>query len=223
MGTVYCGPYADAIGYDDHEGYAARILPDGTETGTWTYETREFRGYRAHCACGWRGTAIHPATDAGEDAALDDWDRDHLRPLIQEEARRHVVTADVLLDVIHQLRTSAYERAPTRSRNAVAASSTPPSWSNTSWPTSHGRRRADDRPSRRAGRGAELLNDVRAALTTYVVLPSPQAADAVTLWIAATHAQPAWAHAPRLVIRGRRSGAGSRACSTSWKRPVIAR
>jgi hypothetical protein len=107
MGTVYCGPYADAIGYDDHEGYAARILPDGTETGTWTYETREFRGCRAHCACGWRGTATHPATDADEDAALDDWDRDHLRPLIQEEARRHVVTADVLLDVIHKLRTSA--------------------------------------------------------------------------------------------------------------------
>lgn len=51
------------------------------------------------------------------------------------------------------------------------------------------------------GQGAALLDAVRAALTTYVVLPSPQAADAVTLWIAATHAQPAWAHAPRLVIR----------------------
>nr|WP_246331388.1 DUF3631 domain-containing protein [Saccharopolyspora hordei] len=32
-------------------------------------------------------------------------------------------------------------------------------------------------------------------------MPSPQATDAVVLWIAATHAQPAWAHAPRLVIR----------------------
>jgi hypothetical protein len=51
-------------------------------------------------------------------------------------------------------------------------------------------------------RGTELLDAVHAALTKYVVLPSPQAADAVTLWIAATHAQPAWAHAPRLVIRG---------------------
>jgi hypothetical protein len=50
--------------------------------------------------------------------------------------------------------------------------------------------------------GAALLDVVRAALTRYVVLPTPQAADAVTLWIAATHAQPAWAHAPRLVIRG---------------------
>src|SRR3954464_265168 len=51
-------------------------------------------------------------------------------------------------------------------------------------------------------RGAELLDALRAAVTKFVVLPSPQAADAVTLWIAATHAQPPWAHAPRLVIRG---------------------
>lgn len=50
--------------------------------------------------------------------------------------------------------------------------------------------------------GAQLLDQLRAALTRYVILPSPEAADAVTLWIAATHAQPAWAHAPRLVIRG---------------------
>jgi hypothetical protein len=50
--------------------------------------------------------------------------------------------------------------------------------------------------------GAGLLDAVRTALTTFVVLPTPQAADAVTLWIAATHGQPAWAHAPRLVIRG---------------------
>ncbi|MBO2456566.1 DUF3631 domain-containing protein [Actinomadura violacea] len=49
--------------------------------------------------------------------------------------------------------------------------------------------------------GAALLDALRAALTRYVILPSPQAADAVTLWIAATHAQPAWPHAPRLVIR----------------------
>jgi hypothetical protein len=49
--------------------------------------------------------------------------------------------------------------------------------------------------------GAELLDVTRAAITRYVSLPSPEAADAVVLWIAATHAQPAWAHAPRLVIR----------------------
>jgi hypothetical protein len=48
--------------------------------------------------------------------------------------------------------------------------------------------------------GARLLAELRAALTRYVVLPSPQAADAVTLWTAATHAQPAWEHAPRLAV-----------------------
>ncbi|WP_289007932.1 DUF3631 domain-containing protein [uncultured Thermomonospora sp.] len=50
-------------------------------------------------------------------------------------------------------------------------------------------------------KGAALLDALVAALNRYVVLPSAQAADAVALWIAATHAQPAWAHAPRLVIR----------------------
>ena len=49
--------------------------------------------------------------------------------------------------------------------------------------------------------GAELLDQVRAAMSRYVVLPSPEALDAVVLWIAATHAQPSWACAPRLVIR----------------------
>ncbi len=48
----------------------------------------------------------------------------------------------------------------------------------------------------------EILDRLRAALCRYVVLPSGEAADAVTLWIAASHVQPAWEHAPRLVIRG---------------------
>jgi hypothetical protein len=49
--------------------------------------------------------------------------------------------------------------------------------------------------------GAVTLDQLRAILTRYVILPSPEATIAVTLWIAATHAQAAWAHAPRLVIR----------------------
>jgi hypothetical protein len=49
--------------------------------------------------------------------------------------------------------------------------------------------------------GAELLDDVHAALTRYVILPSPEAADAVALWIAATHTLPAFQHAPRLAIK----------------------
>lgn len=50
--------------------------------------------------------------------------------------------------------------------------------------------------------GAAILDALHEAIRRYVVLPTPEAADAVTLWIAATHAQPAWAHAPRLVILG---------------------
>ncbi len=49
--------------------------------------------------------------------------------------------------------------------------------------------------------GTAILDRLHAALTKYVILPSPEALDAVVLWIAASHAQPAWAHAPRLVIR----------------------
>lgn len=49
--------------------------------------------------------------------------------------------------------------------------------------------------------GELLLNEVREALARYVVLPNEHAATGVVLWIAATHAVPAWAHAARLVIR----------------------
>jgi hypothetical protein len=49
--------------------------------------------------------------------------------------------------------------------------------------------------------GAALLAELAAALTRYVILPGPDATVAVALWIAATHAQAAWQHAPRLVIR----------------------
>jgi hypothetical protein len=56
-------------------------------------------------------------------------------------------------------------------------------------------------PAQPARDGAALLDALLAALVRYVILPDRHAADAVALWIAATHAQPAWAHAPRLVIR----------------------
>ncbi len=49
--------------------------------------------------------------------------------------------------------------------------------------------------------GARILDAIRATLLRFVVLPTDAAADAVVLWIAATHAQLCWACAPRLVIR----------------------
>jgi hypothetical protein len=48
--------------------------------------------------------------------------------------------------------------------------------------------------------GAALLAELHGMLIRYVVFPSPEAADAVTLWVAASHAQPAWEHAPRLAV-----------------------
>ncbi len=46
--------------------------------------------------------------------------------------------------------------------------------------------------------GAQLLGELHDAFGRYVVFPSPEAHDAVVLWCAATHGQPAWEHAPRL-------------------------
>jgi hypothetical protein len=48
--------------------------------------------------------------------------------------------------------------------------------------------------------GAQLLGELCDALTRYVAFPSTEAADAVALWIAATHGQPAFEHATRLAI-----------------------
>jgi hypothetical protein len=106
MGISYYGPFAEQIDADRHEGYAARILPDGTETGTWTYETRAFTGYRAHCDCGWRDTTTYAPTDQGEDLAYEAWDRNHLRPLIDAEAQRHAVPSSTLLNLVRNLRRS---------------------------------------------------------------------------------------------------------------------
>ncbi|MEU9111185.1 DUF3631 domain-containing protein [Streptomyces sp. NPDC048483] len=50
--------------------------------------------------------------------------------------------------------------------------------------------------------GAGLLDELRALLARFVIFPSEQALDAVTLWVAATHLQPAWQHAPRLAVVG---------------------
>jgi hypothetical protein len=43
-------------------------------------------------------------------------------------------------------------------------------------------------PTAPAVDGARLLGELRQAFTRYVIFPSPHAADAVTLWTAASHA-----------------------------------
>jgi hypothetical protein len=87
-------------GLDGHEGYAAQRQPDGTLTGPGgTAETAGFTAYVAACACsssryrpgagysqgryytGWYGGTTHPPTEAGHEAALEEWERVHARPL----------------------------------------------------------------------------------------------------------------------------------------------
>jgi len=77
VGTIREGLY-------DHEGYAARKLPDGTLTSAWTQATPRFVAYVGACECGWAADAEHPPTPDGEVAALDDW-VDHAD---QQEAAR---------------------------------------------------------------------------------------------------------------------------------------
>ncbi|MBU3749820.1 MAG: DUF3631 domain-containing protein [Mycobacterium sp.] len=48
--------------------------------------------------------------------------------------------------------------------------------------------------------GAQVLDELRETLTRYVVFMDGHTAAAVTLWIATTHALPAFEHAPRLVL-----------------------
>ncbi|MFD8449848.1 DUF3631 domain-containing protein [Streptomyces coelicoflavus] len=50
--------------------------------------------------------------------------------------------------------------------------------------------------------GEAVLNELRAQIAKFVILPTPEALNAVTLWVAATHLQPAWQHAPRLAVVG---------------------
>ncbi|GAA2656289.1 hypothetical protein GCM10009864_22790 [Streptomyces lunalinharesii] len=59
-----------------------------------------------------------------------------------------------------------------------------------------------------AGDGVVLLDELRAAIGKYVVLPSQEALTAVTLWVAATHIQTALQHAPRLAVISATKGCG---------------
>ena len=72
----------------DHEGYAARRLPDGTLTGTWTHATREFEAFVAACGCGWHGHLDYPPTQDGEELAVKQWRSQHAEPLLARQAER---------------------------------------------------------------------------------------------------------------------------------------
>ncbi|MFJ5608221.1 DUF3631 domain-containing protein [Streptomyces sp. NPDC093221] len=57
-------------------------------------------------------------------------------------------------------------------------------------------------PDAAPNEGDELLRRLRALIARFVVLPSEAALDATTLWVAASHLQAAWQHAPRLAVVG---------------------
>lgn len=57
-------------------------------------------------------------------------------------------------------------------------------------------------PDTEATEGAELLAQLKARIGRFVILPSEEALDATTLWVAATHLQRSWQHAPRLAVVG---------------------
>src|SRR5205823_4585442 len=69
---------------EDHEGYAARRLPDGTLTASWSAASSGFVGYVAACSCGWAGQHEHGPAEAGREAAEREWKAEHASPLVAE-------------------------------------------------------------------------------------------------------------------------------------------
>jgi hypothetical protein len=74
---------------DDHEGYALGRLADGTLTGAWTHGVGDFTAYVAGCACGWHSRHQHPPTADGEEAAYQQWEREHAVVELARQATRH--------------------------------------------------------------------------------------------------------------------------------------
>ena len=76
-------------GLDDHEGYVLWRLADGRLTHAWTNDNRrQLTGYVADCECGWRSHRAHPPTDQGEEAAREEWVREHAIPELGRQAQQ---------------------------------------------------------------------------------------------------------------------------------------
>ncbi|HZD13722.1 MAG TPA: hypothetical protein VE196_01010 [Pseudonocardiaceae bacterium] len=101
MGTILESYGDDACG---HEGYAAQVLDDGSLSSTYSDDTRPRMVGQvvAACGCGWTGTTRYTEpegyAEVAEDLALDDWERDHARPVLEglravrELAESHATT-----------------------------------------------------------------------------------------------------------------------------------
>jgi hypothetical protein len=74
---------------DDHEGYVLWRLADGTLTAAWTSDNRrQVTAYVAECECGWRSRREHPPNEQGDEAARDEWVREHAVPELARQATR---------------------------------------------------------------------------------------------------------------------------------------
>jgi hypothetical protein len=67
---------------EDHEGYAARRLPDDTLTSTWTRDTAAFDANSGACTCGWTSTDQQQPTEAGRTPADEKSEHAHARALL---------------------------------------------------------------------------------------------------------------------------------------------
>lgn len=108
---------------EDHEGYAARRLSDGTLTSTWTLDTGAFEAYVGACSCGWSGTDAHPPTDDGRTAAEDQWEHAHARPLLDAAVPARIS------DLVDNLQEETAELADHRPLAARAVAERLAAWS----------------------------------------------------------------------------------------------
>jgi hypothetical protein len=74
---------------DGHEGYVLWRLRDGTLTSAWTIDNRrQATAYVAECECGWRSRREHPPTEEGDQAARQEWVREHAVLELARQATR---------------------------------------------------------------------------------------------------------------------------------------
>ncbi len=108
---------------ENHVGYAARRLPDGTLTSTWSAATARFSAYVAACGCGWTGSE-HPPTEAGEEEAMAAWESDHAIRLL-----RHAVPYGVA-EAVAEARRAVAELTSRRPLAAMAILRDLSTWAN---------------------------------------------------------------------------------------------
>jgi hypothetical protein len=92
------GRYLGRLG--GHEGFAARKLNDGSMIDPSSVEVADFVAYVSACCCPdregvvtWLGPNEYPPTDAGERAAVDEWEQLHARYLLTSPCQPAVVRA----------------------------------------------------------------------------------------------------------------------------------